>query len=109
MGAHYSVGDRVQIFYDPQNPEIIASPRSISVGILYFIVGSAGLALILFVLYIMLKNHRQYLVTQEEYEKEKEERKKLKAEKKQLKLEKRKKYAKFRNDANRSYYSNRYK
>lgn len=94
VGAHYSVGDRVQIFYDPQNPEIIASPRSISVGILYFIIGSAGLALILFVLYIMLKNHRHYLVTQEEYEKEKEERKKTKAEKKQLKLEKRKKYAK---------------
>ena len=94
VGAHYSVGDMVQIFYDPQNPEIIASPRSISVGIIYFLIGSAGLALILFVLFIMLKNHRQYLVTQEEYEKEKEERKKLKAEKKQLKLEKRKKYAK---------------
>jgi hypothetical protein len=31
-GAHYSVGDKIDIFYDPQNPEIIASPRSVCVG-----------------------------------------------------------------------------
>ena len=39
LGAHYSVGEKVQIFYNPQNPEIIASPRTVNVGYFYLIVG----------------------------------------------------------------------
>lgn len=97
-GAHYSVGDKIQIFYDPQNPEVIASPRSIGVGTFYMVISAAGLALVIFVLIVMLKHHRKFLVTQEEYEKEKEDLKKSKLEekkqKKQMKLERKKKYAK---------------
>ena len=48
-GAHYSVGEKVQIFYNPQNPEIIASPRSVSVGYFWLI-----FALLLFYLLFQL-------------------------------------------------------
>ena len=72
-GAHYSVGDKIQIFYDPQNPEIIASPRSLAVGEVYGLVAFCGLALVVFCLVTVLKRHRDFLVTQEEYEKEGEE------------------------------------
>lgn len=99
-GAHYSIGDKIQIFYDPQNPEIIASPRSVGVGYVYMLIALFGLALVSFALIVVLKNRRQFLVTEEEYKKEKEELKRNKsAEKKQkacLKAERKKKYAKVR-------------
>ncbi len=99
-GAHYSIGDKIQIFYDSQNPGIIASPRSVGVGYFYMIIGLCGLALILFAFISVLKNHRKFLVTQEEYEKEKEELKKSKlaekTQKKRLRAERKKKYAKLR-------------
>ncbi|MBQ8173963.1 MAG: DUF3592 domain-containing protein [Clostridia bacterium] len=90
-GAHYSVGDKIQIFYDPQNPEIIASPRSQSVGMFWVVFALLSLAFILFILRWMIKSRRKFLVTQEEYDKEGEEikRSKLaaKQQKKQAKLE----------------------
>ena len=85
-GAHYSIGDKIPIFYDPQNPEIIASPRSQSVGIYWLIFALISLALTLFSLILVLKTRRRYLVTQEEYDKEGKELKKNKlAEKSQKK------------------------
>ena len=87
--AHYSVGDKIQIFYDPQNPEIIASPRSAVVGEFYGAISLFGLALVVFALVTVLKRQRDFLVTQEEYEKEGEELKRIKlAEKKRKKQEK---------------------
>ena len=80
--GNYSVGDKIQIFYDPQNPEIIASPRSVGVGRFYALVAVIGLALVLYALVVIIKNHKKFLVTQEEYDKEKEELKKVKREKK---------------------------
>ena len=90
-GAYYSVGERVQIFYNPQNPEIIASPRSVSVGIFWLIFALFFLGLVLFSLWWMIKSRQKFLVTQEEYDKEGEELKKSKLarkqQKKQTKLE----------------------
>lgn len=82
VGAHYSVGDKIDIFYDPQNPEVIAFPRSVSVGYFYMTFGAIGLLLMLGLLVHMLKHSREYLVTREEYEKEKESRKRSKSAKK---------------------------
>ena len=99
-GANYSVGDKIKIFYDPQNPETIATYRSVIVGYRYMAIAVVGLALITFALVLALKNRRRYLVTQEEYEKEKETEKRSKAKqkeiKKQMRMEKRKKNAKMR-------------
>lgn len=97
-GAHYSVGDRINIFYDPQNPEIIASSRSVKVGYFYMNFGVGGLALVLFSLGYMLRHSDRFLVTQKEYEKEEENLRKIKLEEKrqreQQELERKKKYAK---------------
>lgn len=79
-GAHYSVGDKVQIFYDPQNPEIIASPRSVGVGAFFAIIALLGLALVLYVLVKVLKNRRSYLVTEEAYAEEGEALRRAKRE-----------------------------
>jgi hypothetical protein len=84
-GAHYCVGDKIQIFYDPQNPEIIASPRSVKVGYFYLTVGLIFLIFVLFLLAWIMKRRRKFLVTQEEYDKEGEDIKKRKLEKKQQK------------------------
>jgi H+/Cl- antiporter ClcA len=85
IGAHYSVGEKVPIFYNPQNPEIIASPRSVSVGIFWLIFALFFLGLVLFSLWWMIKSRQKFLVTQEEYDKEGEELKKSKLAKKQQK------------------------
>ena len=99
-GANYSIGDKLEIFYDPQNPSIIASPRSVGVGYFYMAVGLFGLALVSLALIYMVKFSRKFLVTQAEYEKEKEERKRnnlaRKEREKELKSAKREKYAKAR-------------
>ncbi len=99
-GAHYSVGDKMQIFYDPQNPEVIASPRSLSVGVVFAVICLFGLALVVFALIVVLKTHRRFLVTQEEYDKEGEglKRSKLaeKQQKKQAKLKRKNKHPKAR-------------
>ena len=84
-GAHYSVGEKVPIFYNPQNPEIIASPRSVSVGIFWLIFALFFLGLVLFSLWWVIKSRQKFLVTQEEYDKEGEELKKSKLAKKQQK------------------------
>ena len=89
-GAHYSAGDKVPIFYNPQNPEIIASPRSVSVGYFWLIFALFFLCLVLFALWYVIKRRHKFLVTQEEYEKEGEGRKKAKKEKRKAKKEKRK-------------------
>ena len=99
-GAHYSIGDKVPIFYDPQNPEIIASPRSMSVGYFWLIFALLSLALVLFALWLMIKSHRKFLVTQKQYDKEGEELKRSKLaekqQKKQAKLERKNRHPKIR-------------
>ena len=84
-GAHYSIGDKIQIFYDSQSPEIIASPRSQNVGIFWLIFALLFLAFSLFLLWWMIKLRQKFLVTQEEYDKEIEELKRSKLAKKQQK------------------------
>lgn len=107
-GAHYSVGDKVQIFYDPQNPETIASPRSVGVGYFWLIFASLFLAVVLFVLWWMIKSRRKFLVTQEEYDKEGEaiKRRKLakKKRKKQMKSERKSRHPKARKKEAESEY-----
>ena len=89
-GAWYSIGDKIPILYDPQNPEIIAVPRSQSVGIFRLIFALISLALVLFVLILVLKTRRRYLVTQEEYDAEKRQKKQIRKETKETKKLKRK-------------------
>jgi hypothetical protein len=84
-GAHYSVGEKVQIFYNPQNPEIIASPRSVSVGYFWLIFALLSLCPVLFALWYVIKRRHKFLVTQEEYDKEGEELRRSKLAKKQQK------------------------
>ena len=84
-GAHYSIGDKVPIFYNTQNPEIIASPRSVSVGYFWLIFALFFLGIALFALWSMIKSRQKFLVTQDEYDKEGEELKKSKLAKKQQK------------------------
>ena len=88
-GAHYSVGDKIQIFYDPQNPEIIAYPRSLCVGAFFAVVGLFGLALVVFALIVVLKTRRSFLVTEEEYDNEGRELKERKLAEKQQKKQQR--------------------
>jgi len=99
-GAHYSVGEKVPIFYNPQNPEIIASPRSVSVGIFWLIFALFFLGLVLFSLWWMIKSRQKFLVTQAEYDKEGEELKRSKLaekqQKKQAKIERKNKHQKAR-------------
>lgn len=100
IGTHYKVGDKIDIFYDPQNPEVIASSRSVGVGYFYMAVGVFGLILGSYALIAMLKHRRKFMVTQAEYEKEKEKLKKSKLarkmQKKKLRAERKEKYAKAR-------------
>ena len=99
-GARYSVGDKVPIFYDPQNPEIIASPRSVGVGYFCLIFALFFLAVVLFALWWMIKSRQKFLVTKEAYDQEGEEIKRSKlAEKKlkkQMKLERKNRHPKAR-------------
>lgn len=70
IAAHYSVGDTVEIFYDPQNPNIIATPRSVYVAYGFLAICLPFLALMVFCLGFALKNRRKFLVTEEEYAEE---------------------------------------
>ena len=81
----------MQIFYDPQNPEIIASPRSVVVGHFWLIFALFFLGLVLFTLWLMIRWRREYLVTQAEYDKEAEQQKRIRAERKRSQLEEQKK------------------
>lgn len=84
-GAHYSIGDKVPIFYDPEQPRVIASPRSQSVGLFWLVFALFILALVLFALGWMIKSRRRFLVTQAEYDKEGEALKRSKLAAKQQK------------------------
>ena len=99
-GAHYSIGDKVPIFYDPEQPRVIASPRSQSVGLFWLVFALFFLALVLFALGWMIKSRRRFLVTQAEYEKEGEEikrsKQKEKERKKRLRLERKKQHPRAR-------------
>ena len=90
-GADFSIGDKVTIFYDPQDPNVIASPRSVSVGYFWLIFGLCFLLFVLWLLWWMLKKRHSFLVTKEEYDKEVEDIKKRKQLKKQEKAERKKK------------------
>lgn len=74
-GTDYSVGDRLDIFYNPQNPNEIATPLSVKAGNIYIVIGLAFLALVMVALILMLKKRKNFLVTKEEYEREKRKRK----------------------------------
>lgn len=98
IGTDFSEGDRIRIFYDPHDPETIASSLSVRTGYFYMNLGVVGLALVLFTLGCMLKHTDRFLVTQKEYEEEGEKLRKIKLEEKrqreQQEAERQKKYAK---------------
>ena len=99
-GAHYSIGDKVKIFYDAQNPEIIASPRSVAVGYFWLIFALLFLILVLFVLFWTIKSRRKFLVTQAEYDREGDEIKRSKSagkkQKAQMRAERKSRHPKIR-------------
>ncbi|MBQ7343919.1 MAG: DUF3592 domain-containing protein [Clostridia bacterium] len=88
-GAHYSVGDKVQIYYDPDDPEIIASPRSIRVGYYWLALGVIFFGLAVWALCWVLEHREKFLVTEEEYAEEGEEIKEARLDRRQEKKEKR--------------------
>ena len=73
--ANYSIGDTIEIFYNPRNPNEIATQRSVNVGYGVMIFGLILFALLLFALILILKNRQKFLVTQKKYEEEKRKRK----------------------------------
>lgn len=81
--AHYSVGDTVEIFYDPNDPNIIAAPRSATVASGWLLVSVIPTIASICSLVYTLSNSHKYLVTQEEYKNEKEELRKVRALNKQ--------------------------
>ena len=82
LGSDYSVGDKVPIFYDPENPETIASPRTVRVGYAMLAIGLFILAISIFLLFVDIKKRSAFLVTQEEYERQGRELKNKKKTKK---------------------------
>lgn len=70
-GANYSVGDWIEIFYNPEDPNQIASPRSVSVSNGYMWLGLAFLGFMLFFLYLIINGRKRFLITEEEYQREK--------------------------------------
>lgn len=74
-GAHYSVGDKLNIFYNPQNPNEIATPRSVDVSYGFLAIGLIVFALVVVGIIFLLRNRRKFLITEEEYENEKRKRK----------------------------------
>lgn len=85
FGAHYSVGDKVEIYYDPDDPEIIASPRSIRAGYYWLTFGVIFCGVMAWALWLNLKHREDYLVTEEEYAEEGEEIKEARLERRQEK------------------------
>jgi hypothetical protein len=88
-GTHYSIGDKIEILYDPQNPGIIASRHFAVAGYFCFALGVFSLGVVLMPFIYMIKHSREFLVTQEGYEKEGEELKRNKLEAKKQKQKKR--------------------
>lgn len=88
-GAFYSVGDSIDILYDPENPAVIAVPRSMKVGYFWLAGSSLFFLFFCFLLIHMIKNAKTFLVTQDEYEKEGAEIKRVKAKAKAKKKQKR--------------------
>jgi len=86
-GTNYSIGDRIEILYDPESPGTIVAPRSMRVGIFYLTVALIGMALVLFSLFCVIKTRHQFLVTQEEYDREREAQKRIRSEKRAQKRE----------------------
>lgn len=82
--ANYSVGDTLEIFYDPNDPKKIAAPRSSYISLAFMIVGLFGCFAVVCYLVSTLKNYRNFVITHEEYEKEKEELKNIRALNKQV-------------------------
>jgi len=69
--ANYSVGDWVEILYNPENPNQIASPRSVSVANVFMWLGLAFLVFMLLVLYLIISGRKRFLITEEEHQREK--------------------------------------
>jgi len=74
-GTHYSVGDTLIIFYNPQNPNEIATPLSVSAGYFYLVIGLVSFVLFVAPLVMIIKNRQKYLITKQEFEKQKLKRK----------------------------------
>ena len=76
--ANYSVGDFVEIYYNPEDPNQIASSRSASVANTFMWLGIAFLGFMLFLLYLIISGRKRFLITEEEYQREKRLMKKRK-------------------------------
>ena len=72
IGAKYYVGEKISIFYNPEDPSIIAVPRSLSVGYFFMIMCIFCLLFFVWLLNYFLRNRNKYIVTQEYYKKDDE-------------------------------------
>ncbi len=76
--THFSVGDVVEIFYDPEDPMTIATELTDKQAVGRMIFSGASLAFMVAILMIAIKTRKNFLITEEEYEKEKAAKKKTK-------------------------------
>ncbi len=75
----YKTGDKVKIYYDPENPMRIATKLSLNTGRYYTIIAGVGFAIVLFALACAIAARKRNIITEEEYQKEKSEKKEQKA------------------------------
>lgn len=65
-GEDYSVGDKINIFYNPANPESIVVPFSFRSSYLALTIGVMGLIITVLLIVFMVKNsHKFYLGTKD--------------------------------------------
>ncbi len=69
--THFSVGDVTEIYYDPQNPTVIATPLSRSAAFGCMIFSSISLLFFLAIFVLVIVGGKGFLITEEEYQKEK--------------------------------------
>ncbi len=69
--THFSVGDITEIYYDPQNPNVIATPLSRSTAFGYMIFSSISLLFFWKIFALVIVSRKKFLITKEEYQKEK--------------------------------------
>lgn len=77
--THFTVGDVVEIYYNPENPMEIATELSSKHAVNTMIFSGAFLAFMVAILITAIIIRKRFLISEEEYEKEKAGKKKIKS------------------------------
>ncbi len=77
--THFSVGDVVEIYYNPETPMEIATELSYKHALSMMIFSGAFIAVMIAVLITGIVTRKRFLITEEEYKKEKAAKKKIRS------------------------------